>query len=62
MKTKEPSLRDQILNYWNGLESRHMPKDRKTLIRDMANHFDVSPQIIEREIGEWESGKGADKS
>lgn len=55
-----PSLKEQILDYWNALGSEALRKDRKALIRAMAEKFHMAPQLIEKELAEWEAGKSVE--
>lgn len=54
----EPAIRKRdLLDYWDNLSTEKLRGDRQTLIRTMADRFDVSEEIIKKMIADWEAGK-----
>jgi len=53
------SLRKRLQHYWSSLSGDDLQQDREHLIQTMAEKLNVSTQVIEKEIGEWQAGKSA---
>jgi len=53
----EGKLRERILNYWNNMDQADLKRGREDHIRVMAKELNVSEELLEKALADWEAGK-----
>ena len=53
-----PDLKQKIIDHLNGLNEVERKSDSSNLINVIAERYDVSPEMVEKTIAEWEAGRG----